>query len=190
MLVFASATYKRTCRTLCIFVCLKKIQNIWQRAQYENLEGRMPMDTLLTVDDAGHASHLFFAYASSLKLALQQPQVLVVDATYKTNAMRLPLLHFVGCSSMYTAFSIGFSFMSNESEHPTRFLSANSLMFIILSTTQRFLWSTASDVLKNGGRRLAVMAWVQQKLHAGDLWLYPQDMGRPLEGTLCVNMDR
>jgi hypothetical protein len=40
--------------------------------------------------------HLFIALPESIKLALQNQDVILVDNTYKTNKFNMPLLHMVG----------------------------------------------------------------------------------------------
>lgn len=40
--------------------------------------------------------HLFIALPESIKLALQNQDVILVDNTYKTNKFDMPLLHVVG----------------------------------------------------------------------------------------------
>jgi hypothetical protein len=40
--------------------------------------------------------HLFIALPESIKLALQNQDVILVDNTYKTNKFDMPLLHMVG----------------------------------------------------------------------------------------------
>jgi zinc finger SWIM domain-containing protein 3 len=59
---------------------------------------------------------LFFAHFNGIALANNYPEVLLIDATYKTNIYNMPLLHFAGITPTSKTFSIGFAFMSSESE--------------------------------------------------------------------------
>jgi hypothetical protein len=47
-------------------------------------------------DDDRMTEHLFIALRESIKLALQNQDVILVDNTYKTNKFNMPLLHMVG----------------------------------------------------------------------------------------------
>jgi hypothetical protein len=42
--------------------------------------------------------------------------VLMADCTYRTNRYNMPLLHFLGVTSINTLFSAGFAFLSGEKE--------------------------------------------------------------------------
>jgi hypothetical protein len=54
--------------------------------------------------------HLFIALLESIKLALQNQDIILVDNTYKTNKFEMPLLHMVGklSQSYFRCFSGGF----------------------------------------------------------------------------------
>lgn len=106
----------------------RTIYNRCQQASRAKLDGRTTMDALVrifrdldvTVEtkvDAQHqVSHLFWAHPHCADLGRLYNNVLLVDATYKTNGPRLPLLHIVGCTALYTTFSVAFVFMASESE--------------------------------------------------------------------------
>jgi hypothetical protein len=59
---------------------------------------------------------LFFAHASQKELMRSFPDILGMDCTYKTNRYNMPLLHFVGVTSIGRYFSAGFCFLSGEKE--------------------------------------------------------------------------
>lgn len=44
----------------------------------------------------GRVQYLFIAYPDSIKLALENPDTIVIDSTYKTNQFDMPLFHVLG----------------------------------------------------------------------------------------------
>jgi MULE transposase domain len=68
-----------------------------------------------TTDD-GHINLLFFAYDPAIQLARAYPEVLLIDATYRTNRYNMPLLHFMGVTPLGDSFSIAFCFIAAETE--------------------------------------------------------------------------
>ncbi|KAJ9542274.1 hypothetical protein OSB04_028780 [Centaurea solstitialis] len=58
--------------------------------------------------------NLFIIHPNSLELWRAFPQVLVIDARYKTNSYHMPLLEIVGVTSTNKTFSIAFVFMHEE----------------------------------------------------------------------------
>jgi hypothetical protein len=77
-----------------------------------------------TTDGDGRLTILFIANKQSIKLAHAYPDVVLMDATYKTNKYRMPLLHIMGVVpvsdklkySNGSNFLIGFAFLSGETE--------------------------------------------------------------------------
>ncbi|XP_038698030.1 uncharacterized protein LOC119995588 [Tripterygium wilfordii] len=59
---------------------------------------------------------LFFAYPGSLELLRAFPHVLLMDATYKTNRFRMPLLEIVGVTSTNMTYCIAFVYLNSEKE--------------------------------------------------------------------------
>jgi hypothetical protein len=67
--------------------------------------------------DADNRVHsLFFAHQKQIELLLANPDVLLMDCTYRTNRYKLPLLHILGCTNLQTFFSAGFCFLWNETQ--------------------------------------------------------------------------
>ena len=56
----------------------------------------------------------------SIETLLANPDVLLMDCTYRTNRYKLPLLHIIGCTNLQTFFSAGFCFLRNETEQDYR----------------------------------------------------------------------
>ncbi len=57
---------------------------------------------------------LFFCRKSSQLILQLNWEVLILDATYKTNKYKLPLLIITGVTALNTSFYLGFAFMSSE----------------------------------------------------------------------------
>ena len=90
-----------------------KLNNVRQAGILKTLDGRTSMDALvqkfrrlqfdletIVSNDDGKISHLFFAHPPSTEMARSHNDIFLVDAIYKTNALKLPLLHLVGGSLM------------------------------------------------------------------------------------------
>jgi hypothetical protein len=82
-------------------------------------------------DDDNHLQDLFFAHKKQVELLFANPDVLIMDCTYKTNKHKLPLLHILGCTNLHTYFSAGFCFLHNE-------------------TTLHYRWALATFFTKTG----------------------------------------
>jgi len=67
-----------------------------------------------TAENTGHVNQFFFAYAPAIDLAQSYPDVILADATYRTNRYNMPLLHFIGVTCLGTSFSIAWCFMGGE----------------------------------------------------------------------------
>jgi len=61
-------------------------------------------------------NRLFFTHATAIALARIWPEVLLMDATYRTNYYNLPLLHFLGRLPTGKNFTVTFCFISDENE--------------------------------------------------------------------------
>jgi MULE transposase-like protein len=64
----------------------------------------------------GRLTALFFASVNQIELMRCFPDVILLDATYKTNRYGMPLLHIGGTTPMNTFFSSAFCSFSGESE--------------------------------------------------------------------------
>jgi hypothetical protein len=67
-------------------------------------------------DPDGRLDYLFFAYTKTVHIFQSHPDVLMADCTYKTNRFKMPLLHFIGCSSIRRHFTAAFCFLPGETE--------------------------------------------------------------------------
>ena len=67
-------------------------------------------------NSTGHVNFLFFAPHAAIDLARQNPDVIFIDATYRTNRYNMPLIHFMAVTSVGTTTSIAMCFVADETE--------------------------------------------------------------------------
>ena len=106
----------------------RTINNTINKIRQQELLGRSPIEALLgflkesnwvwdvAVDASGAIQQLFFAHPGSIHLARINHHVALLDATYKTNRYKLPLLHVIGQTATNRSFSIAFCFLMYENE--------------------------------------------------------------------------
>lgn len=110
------------------------VRNQKAKLRREELAGRTPTEAVLDqsmTSDGWAASwakdpytnrlnKLLFCNHKGIELAQNRPEILLIDATYKTNQYNMPLLHFAGVYPCNTqngnTFSIGFCFLPDENE--------------------------------------------------------------------------
>jgi hypothetical protein len=102
--------------------------NALQKIRREDLAGCTPIKALMVVlketnwvwdvkvNGNGHIQNLFFAHPGSIHLAQINHHVALLDASYKTNWYRIPLLHVIGQAASNRSFSIGFCFLTYEDD--------------------------------------------------------------------------
>jgi hypothetical protein len=102
------------------------VRNDRKKLRREHLNGRSPIEALLDDlstpewifdvkrDSENRVQYLFFAHQKQIELQLANPDVLMMDCTYRTNKYKMPLLHILGCTNLATFFSAGFCFLRNE----------------------------------------------------------------------------
>ncbi|KNF01467.1 hypothetical protein PSTG_05250 [Puccinia striiformis f. sp. tritici PST-78] len=86
----------------------KTITNMLQKFQQEDLDSETPIEALVHVlketnwlweaktNDSGQIQNLFFAHPGAIHLAHINHHVALLDATYKTDCYKIPLLHIIG----------------------------------------------------------------------------------------------
>jgi MULE transposase domain/FAR1 DNA-binding domain len=111
-------------------VAARDVYNTKTQLRKDQLQGLTPIEALIrdfqfdtenwasryTTDDNGHVNFLFFANARSIELIQAYPDVILTDATYKSNRYEMPLIHFLGVTCIGTTFSIAFCFVSGETD--------------------------------------------------------------------------
>jgi hypothetical protein len=133
------------------------------RANY--LKGRPPIEALLDDlstpewtfdvkrDINNHVEYLFFTHEKQIELLLANPDVLLMDCTYRTNKYKLPLLHILGCTNLETFFSAGFCFLRHENEEEY-YWAISTFLHRTGTPEPRVLISDQEDALKTAARRL------------------------------------
>lgn len=108
------------------FVILKDIYNIRQHHKLVVLSNRSPTQTILqqlemdrwtfhiATDQRGHLTHLFLAHPLSKARLKQYPNVILIDATYKINRYKMPVIHVTGVTATDETFDIAFCFVRSE----------------------------------------------------------------------------
>ena len=57
-------------------------------------------------DNSNHLKSLFFAYLESLKYLQKNPNILLLNYTYKTNKFKMPFLYVVGINNSRQNFKL------------------------------------------------------------------------------------
>ena len=109
----------------------KDIYNLLQQHRRAELRGRSPIQTLYedsllpsssqfeyvdARDDQGRISSLTIAPKTGLELLQQNPDLLLLDSTYKTNCHNMPMFNACGVSPENKTFNWAVTFMSGEKE--------------------------------------------------------------------------
>jgi hypothetical protein len=109
------------------FIACEDIRNDRVSTRARELGPRTPIEALLDTistdewvfsvktDSENRVQYLFFAHQKQVELLRANPDVLMMDCTYRTNKYKYPLLHILGSTNLNTFFSAGFCFMRNES---------------------------------------------------------------------------
>jgi hypothetical protein len=131
----------------------------------KHLNGRSPIETLLDDlstpewvfalkrDPENRVQCLFFAHQKQIELLLANPDILLMDCTYRTNKYRMPLLHILGCTNLQTFFSAGFCFLRNETEDDYYWAISNFILKTGALPPRAFI-SDQEDALKLAATRL------------------------------------
>ncbi|XP_058180055.1 uncharacterized protein LOC131298592 [Rhododendron vialii] len=70
----------------------------------------------LTNPDTNEITDIIWVHPMSLELSVNFPSVLIIDAMYKTNEYRKPILEVVSITSTWRTYSLMFAYLSNERE--------------------------------------------------------------------------
>ena len=65
-------------------------------------------------DNEFKLTRLFYSYKKSQQMLKENPDILVIDATYKTNQYGLPCVDIIGQTMIGTSFFVGFFFIDKE----------------------------------------------------------------------------
>ncbi|XP_058218516.1 PKS-NRPS hybrid synthetase cheA-like [Rhododendron vialii] len=70
----------------------------------------------LTNEHTNEITDILWIHPTSLELSVNFPSVLIIDATYKSNEYRIPLLEVVGITSTMKTYSLMFAYLNNETK--------------------------------------------------------------------------
>jgi hypothetical protein len=151
------------------------IRNDRMKMRAEYLNGRSPIETLLDDlsspewifdvkrDSDNRVQCLFFAHEKQVEMQCANPDVLMMDCTYRTNKYRLPLLHILGCTNLQTFFSAGFCFLRNETDWDYQWAVSKFLFKtrtpqprVFLSDHEKALKSAVSQLLPDVPQLLCI----------------------------------
>jgi hypothetical protein len=88
-----------------------------------------------------HLRSLWFTTSKQMELFLAYPDVLLIDATYKTNKYGMPLVQIGGCTPIKEFFTVAYCFVSGEEREDYDFVLLN-LTIILTSRNPRSLFLT------------------------------------------------
>jgi hypothetical protein len=110
----------------------RDIYNIVQKLRRERRGGRAPPEALvaclkeeaakggivfnLEQDDDGHIKNLFIADRRSIEYYVRNPDILLLDCTYRTNKFDMPMLDALGVDCMSEQFTVFIAFLDDETE--------------------------------------------------------------------------
>ena len=70
----------------------------------------------IRLDSNNRLTGIFFAHPESITYLQHNPDVLLLDCTYKTNRYSMPLLDMIGVDACQRSFCIAFAFLIDESD--------------------------------------------------------------------------
>uniref|UniRef100_A0AAV2Z140 MULE transposase domain-containing protein n=1 Tax=Lagenidium giganteum TaxID=4803 RepID=A0AAV2Z140_9STRA len=131
------------------------------KSRVEHLLATLQEDTYTfktRVDDRHRLTHLMFAHNDALRKFDANPDVIMMDCTYKTNRFGMPLLNVVGITGMNTTIHIAQVFMRGETnedcEWALRQLLLNALKSVFPETPVLLcLWHIFKDEQAHARKR-------------------------------------
>ena len=118
-----------------IIISLKDIYNKRQANKKQLLSGLSSIQALLKAlreyrgdnlkskyyfahkeDNRDYIKYLFFAYPESLKYFQKNPNILLLNCTYKTNKFKMPFLYIVGVTNIGHNFKLTYYFLPGKIE--------------------------------------------------------------------------
>ncbi|KAH9560613.1 hypothetical protein CY35_06G114900 [Sphagnum magellanicum] len=105
-------------------VIARDVYNLKRQHRIEQLDGRTPMEALLSslikldvpnthcVDASGRLTRLAFTSTKDVQLTRHFGTILTMDCTYKMNRFKMPLLHIVSFACIGATFTSAIAFLS------------------------------------------------------------------------------
>ena len=105
-------------------------------------------------DDHDHVKYLFFAHPESLKYFQKNPDIFLLDCTYKTNKFKMPFLHAVDVTNTGHNFELAYYFLPGETEGDYNFaIRQIHLLYSRYNITLKVIITDKEQALKNALRR-------------------------------------
>ena len=73
-------------------------------------------------DNSNYLKYLFFAYLESFKYLQKNPNILLLNCTYKTNKFKMPFLYTVGVNNSRQNFKLTYYFLPGKIEDDYNFV--------------------------------------------------------------------
>ena len=143
-------------------VTIRDILNFKAKLRDERLAGDTPIECLIrelvadedwafrysTMDD-GHVNFIFFTLNEMINIAQASPDVILINATYRTNKYNLPGIHFMAVTAVGMTASIGLALVANEKE-PFYNLAISTLRELVMGDAHIEVFLTDDeDALRN-----------------------------------------
>jgi hypothetical protein len=104
-------------------------------------------------DDRDRVKYLFFTHPESLKYFQKNPDVLLINYTYKTNKFKMPFLYAVGVSNTGQNFKLAYCFLPGETEANYNFaIQQIYLLYSRYNVTPKVVITDKELALKNALR--------------------------------------
>jgi hypothetical protein len=101
-----------------------------------------------TMDDS-HVDFIFFTPNEMIDIAQASPDVILIDATYRTNKYNLPGIHFMAVTAVGMTASIGLALVANEKE-PLYTLAVSTFRELVMGDAHIEVFLTDDeDALRN-----------------------------------------
>lgn len=139
----------------------------------------------------GHLTHLFFSHIEAAKHAAQCPEVLIIDATYKTNVYKFPLVSAVGISNITNekgslkTFQIAMAWIENEKEYSYRWFlktlrskiydTYNCIPCVFMSDRDRAIRNASEEIFPEVDKMLCTWHLLEQNLKTNCRKLFDSD---------------
>ena len=105
-------------------------------------------------DNRNYLKYLFFAYLESLKYFQKNPNVLLLNYTYKTNKFKMPFLYAVGVNNTGQNFKLAYYFLPGETEDDYNFaIRQIYLLYSRYNMALKVIITDKEQALKNTLRR-------------------------------------
>ena len=108
--------------------------NTWIEVLVEELKEDENWALQYCTTQDGMVNFLFFTRDEMIDIAQASPSVIIIDATYRTNKLNLPAVHFQAVTSIRKTASIALAFIMNK-EEPSYLITCRVFRELIIGDT-------------------------------------------------------